>query len=101
MAVALRWRTGLQNRQRDEVMRDILQTAMGPGAGISKIMFYACLSHSQATAYLLQMIQDGLVMNDVELGKRYYRTTPKGVEYLAVLNSMCELLRMETKTSQI
>jgi predicted transcriptional regulator len=82
-------------------MRDVLQTAMGPGAGISKIMFYACLSHSQATAYLSQMIEDGLMVNDIEQGKRYYRTTPKGVEYLAALNSMCELLQMETKVQQI
>ena len=82
-------------------MRDVLQTAMGPGAGISKIMFYACLSHSQATAYLSHMMEDGLVVNDVEQGKRYYRTTPKGVEYLAALNNMCELLHVETRTSQM
>lgn len=82
-------------------MRDMLQTAMGPGAGISKIMFWACLGHSQATAYLSQMIEDGLIINDIEQGKRYYRTMPKGVEYLAALNSVCELLRMETRTSQM
>ncbi|MEW6604859.1 MAG: winged helix-turn-helix domain-containing protein [Thermoproteota archaeon] len=91
----------MRNRQRDEVTRDVLQTAMGPGAGVSKIMFCACLSHSQAMAYLLQMIEDGLIVNDFEHGKRYYRTTPKGVEYLAALNSIYELLRMETKMSQM
>lgn len=87
----------MRNRQRDEVTRDILQTAMGTGAGISRIMFSACLSHSQATGYLSQMIEDGLVINDIEQGKRFYRTTPKGVQYLAALNSMCELLQIETK----
>ena len=91
----------MRNRQRDEVMRDVLQTAMGSGAGISRIMFSACLSHSQATGYLSQMIEDGLVVNDVEQGKRYYRTTPKGVEYLAALNRMYELLQMETKVPEI
>ncbi len=100
-AIAIEWRTDLQNRQRDEVTRDVLQTAMGPGAGISRIMFSACLSHSQATVYLSHMMEVGLVVNDVERGKRYYRTTPKGVEYLAALNSMCELLQMDTRTSQI
>jgi predicted transcriptional regulator len=55
----------MRNRQRDEVMRDMLQTAMGPGAGISRIMFSACLSHSQATGYLPQMMEDGHVINDV------------------------------------
>jgi predicted transcriptional regulator len=85
----------MRNRQRDEVMRGILQTAMGPGAGISRIMFSACLSHAQATAYLSQMIGDGMVVNDVERGKRHYRTTPKGMEYLAGLNRMCKMLQME------
>lgn len=87
----------MRNRQRDEVVRDILHTAMGDGAGISKVMFYACLSHSQATAYLSQLVGDGLLINDVELGKKYYRTTPRGVQYLLGLNSMCEMLHMQTK----
>jgi predicted transcriptional regulator len=60
-------------------------------------MFSACLSHSQATGILSQMIEDGLVVNDLEQGKRYYHTTQKVVEYLAGLNGICELLHMETK----
>jgi len=87
----------MQNRQRDEVMRDVPQTAMGRGTVISRIMFSACLSHSQATGYLSQIIEDGLVVNHVEMGKRHYRTPPKGMQYLAALNSMCEMLQMETK----
>jgi predicted transcriptional regulator len=43
------------------------------------------------------MIRDGLVISDVEQGRGHYRTTPKGMEYLAALNSMCELLQIETK----
>jgi predicted transcriptional regulator len=82
-------------------MKDVLQTAMGQGAGISRIMFSACLSHSQATGYLSQMIRDGLVVNDLEMGRRHYRTTSKGMEYLAGLNSMCKLLQMETKIVQV
>lgn len=61
-------------------MRDVLQTAMGQGAGISRIMFCACLSHSQAMAYLSYVTEEGLVMNDIAQDKRYYRTTPKGVD---------------------
>lgn len=81
-------------------MRDVLQSAMGSSAGILEIMFSACLSHSGVT-YLSQMMEDGLMANDIEQGKRYYRTTPKGVEYLAAFNSMCELLQLETRMSQI
>jgi predicted transcriptional regulator len=63
-------------------------------------MFFACLSHSQATAYLLQRMQGGLVANDVERGNTYYRTTPRGVEYLSALNMMCEVLQTETKAPE-
>ena len=81
-------------------MREVLQTAIRPGVDITRIMFCACLSHSQAMAYLSQMFWPYMT-NDVEHGKSYYRTTPKGVEYLATLNNMYELLQMETKTLQI
>jgi predicted transcriptional regulator len=79
-------------------MREVLQTVMGQGAGISKIMFYAYLTHSQATAWLSRMVEDGLVVNDVKRGKRFYRTTPKGVEYLKVLKNACEPSHMEIRT---
>ena len=87
----------MQNRQRDEVIRDILQTAMGEGSGISRVMFCACLSHAQATGYLGQLIEDGFIVNDIERGKRHYRTTPKGVEYLSGLNMMYELLPLQAR----
>ena len=41
------------------------------------------------------------MVNDLEMGRRHYRTTPKGMEYLAGLDSMCELLQMETKIVQV
>jgi hypothetical protein len=47
------------------------------------------------------MMEDRLVMNDVEQGKRYFRTTPKWVEYLAGLNRICELLQIETRVPEI
>ncbi len=46
-------------------------------------------------------MDDGLVVNDGEQGKRFCRTTPKGVEYLAVLSMMCDLLQAETRAPEI
>lgn len=87
------------NRQRDEIIRDILTTTMGnsDGAGISVIMFRAFLSHSQAKAYLSELVEKGLVENtSTGLGKNFYRTSPKGVEYLAALNNMTEMIEVES-----
>jgi hypothetical protein len=50
---------------------------------------------------LSHKLDEWLAVSDLEQGKRCYRTTPKGDEYLAAFNSMCELLQMETRTSQI
>jgi predicted transcriptional regulator len=46
------------------------------------------------------MIEDGLAVNDVERGKRYYHTTPKGMEYLDSPNSICELLQTDKRILQ-
>jgi predicted transcriptional regulator len=87
----------LRSRKRDEVVRDILQTGMGEGTAISRVMFCACLSHSQGRAYLSQLFEDRLMENDIVQGKRHYRIAPKGVKYLAALNIMYALLRIETR----
>jgi predicted transcriptional regulator len=87
------------NRQRDEIIRDILTTAMGnsDGSGISMIMFRAFLSHSQAKAYLSELVDKGLVENtNTGLGKNFYRTSPKGVEYLAALSNITQMIGVES-----
>jgi len=47
------------------------------------------------------MLDYWLVVSDLEQGKRWYRTTPKGDEYLSAFDSMCALLQTETRRSQI
>lgn len=80
-------------------MRDVLQSAQG-GAGITKIMFHAYLTHSQAKEYTQMLMQSGLLEQDVESGSlRQFRTTPKGVEYLAAVERMSDMLAIETRRS--
>jgi predicted transcriptional regulator len=80
-------------------MRDVLQSAQG-GAGITKIMFHAYLTHSQAKEYTQMLIQSGLLELDTESGSlRQFRTTPKGVEYLAAIERMSDMLAIETRRS--
>ena len=69
----------MRNRKKDEIMRDILQTAQG-GAGITKIMFHAYLTHGQAKEYSQVLIDSGLLELDAESGSmKQYRTTHKGL----------------------
>ena len=87
----------MRNRQKDEIMRDILCSAQG-GAGVTKIMFHAYLTHSQAEEYTQSLIRLGLLEQDVEAGSlRQFRTTPKGVEYLGAIERMSGMLAIETR----
>ena len=87
----------MRNRQKDEIMRDVLYSSQG-GAGITKIMFHAYLTHSQAKEYTQMLIKNNLLEQDVESGSlRQYRTTPKGMEYLAVAENISDMLSIETR----
>ena len=89
----------MRNRQKDEIMRDILQTAQG-GAGITKIMFHAYLTHGQAKEYSQLLLESGLLELDSESGSmKQYRTTHKGIEYLAAIERMSEMLPISTRRS--
>jgi predicted transcriptional regulator len=84
----------MQNRQKDEILRDILTVCNG-GAPITKVMFHAYITHGQAKAYLQHLITSELVEHD-PLDRRYY-ATPKGMEYLNVVGRMAELFPVATK----
>lgn len=86
----------MQNRQKDEMTRDILTVSNG-GAMISHIMFKAYTSHAQAKSYLGELIENGLIEYDVL--DRTYHTTTKGLEYLQAMERISEMLCMSTRRS--
>jgi len=87
----------MRNRQKDEITRDVLYSAQG-GAGITKIMFHAYLTHSQAKEYTQMLMQNDLLEQDIEAASlRQFRTTPKGIEYLAAVEKMSDMLAIETR----
>ena len=78
-------------------MRDILQTAQG-GAGITKIMFHAYLTHGQAKEYSQHLLESGLLELDGDSSSmKQYRTTHKGIEYLAAIETMSDMLPIATR----
>jgi|SRR5581483_5293361 len=86
----------MQNRQKDEMIRDILTVANG-GAAITQIMFKAYTSHAQAKSYLGELIQNAFIEYDGL--DRKYRTTSKGLEYLQAVDRMSEMLTVNTRRS--
>jgi predicted transcriptional regulator len=86
----------MRNRQKDELVRDIMSVCNG-GAQITKVMFHAYMTHAQVKSYLAELINRGLVSYDSLT--RLYSTTSKGIEYLATIERMGELLPIATRRS--
>ncbi|HKU49806.1 MAG TPA: winged helix-turn-helix domain-containing protein [Nitrososphaera sp.] len=84
----------MQNRQKDELVRDIMSVCNG-GAQITKVMFHAYMTHGQVKSYLAELIDKGLVTYDSLT--RLYNTTSRGIDYLATFERMAELLPVATK----
>jgi predicted transcriptional regulator len=86
----------MQNRQKDEMTRDILTVTNG-GAIISHIMFKAYTSHAQAKSYLGELIENGMIEFDAL--DRKYRTTMKGIEYVQAMERVSDMLAISTRRS--
>lgn len=87
----------MKNRQKDEIIRHILTVCNGiEGKGIARIMLHAYITHQQAKSYLAELVDKGLIENNT-FSSKFYRTSSKGIEYLAALDRMSELLPIETR----
>jgi|SRR5581483_325021 len=85
----------MQNRQKDEIIRDILTVCNG-GTTITRVMFHAYITHAQAKSYLGELMEKGLIETDM-FNSKQYRSTAKGLACLAGLETMSELLPIETR----
>ncbi|MGH9877303.1 MAG: winged helix-turn-helix domain-containing protein [Nitrososphaerales archaeon] len=87
-------RNRMQNRQKDELLRDVVSSANG-GAGISQIMFRAFITHGQAKGFLAELTRMDMVQYDAP--ERVYRTTQKGLKYLHHFNQISDMLQIQTR----
>jgi predicted transcriptional regulator len=62
-------------------------------------MFHTYITHAQAKAYLSELIQVRLIEDDPFVSK--YVTTSKGLEYLATLDTMNQMLSIETRRARL
>jgi predicted transcriptional regulator len=68
----------MKYRSRTEITSHILQAANG-GTTKTKVMYRAYLSYAQLKEYLPNLIENGLLANDVA---GVYKTTSKGIKFL-------------------
>ncbi len=78
----------MKYRSRTEIVGMILESANG-GTSKSKIMYKAFLSFAQLEEYLALLLENDLL--EYEEGRRFYRTTEKGMHLLKIYNQMDEL----------
>lgn len=87
----------LRNRDRTEIIRDILQTTRDEGVGVrkTKIMYSVFLSHGQVKDHLNVLIDNDLLDHDI--ANRKFRITEKGLSFLKLCNHIGDLAK-EGKT---
>ena len=79
------------NRGKIQIMGDVLALA---SSGIKKthIMYKANLSYEQVHLYLTEMMEKGLVMQDVSSDGVIYRATEMGREFLVHYTHLAEFI---------
>ncbi|HKU48585.1 MAG TPA: winged helix-turn-helix domain-containing protein [Nitrososphaera sp.] len=88
----------MHNRQKDEIIRDILTVCNG-GAILTKVMFHACLTHEQATSYLQLLAINGFIERATT--EKTFHITAKGREYVLMMERLTDLLPMVKRRGQL
>lgn len=86
----------MKYRSRTEIVSHILDAANG-GTTKTKIMYKAFLSYSQLKEYLLLLVENDLLLNEVDGS---YRTTEKGIKFLATTRQLGELFDIHSSPAQ-
>jgi predicted transcriptional regulator len=79
----------MKYRSRTDIVKLILEAANG-GSNQSKIMYKAFLSYAQLKEYFTILIENELLEYDE--GRRFYRTTEKGIRLLQITNQFDEMI---------
>jgi predicted transcriptional regulator len=90
-----------ERRDRLHIMAEIIE-ATKEGQLKTRIMYSANLSFSQVNEYLSFLTERGFLRVYVENGKKFYKTTAKGNQYIENYREISNLLRtikpFETET---
>ena len=83
-----------ERRDRLNIMAEIMEAAKGRQLK-TRIMYSVNLSFSQVNGYLSFLTERGFVRVQMENGKKFYETTPKGNIYIENYREMLKLLKTQ------
>jgi predicted transcriptional regulator len=78
-----------KDRDRVDIISQILEIANGSDTKKTKIMSKAFLSHQQLNQYLGVLTKGELLRYDLDM--QTFKTTPKGLQFLDTLNQMDQM----------
>jgi predicted transcriptional regulator len=89
----------MQDRDRTEIIRQILDIANDAGEGITqtKLMYKALLSYKQLKEYLTLLIENDLLRHDSLT--HTYKTTEKGFRLLQFYNQLDDMMKKVSQPS--
>ena len=79
----------MKNRSRINILSSILESAIGGETRI-KIMYKSYLSYAQLREYLSILLKSSLL--EYEEGREIYRTTKKGLRYMATCEKIDKMV---------
>lgn len=89
----------MAGRNRIKIISQILETANGGVTTKIKIMYRTNLSYAQLKGYLITLIDKNLLHHD--LATNTFRTTEKGLRFLAIYNKLDDVLRTEARITNL
>ncbi len=80
----------MKNRDRNEIIAQILESTNGDRVRLTKIMYDVYLSHRLTKEYVRLLIENGLM--EYLDGERTFKTTDKGMNFLRIHHKVKELI---------
>ncbi len=84
---------GMKTRTRIDIISQILETANGGVTTKIKIMYRTNLSYAQLKGYLMTLSDKDLLRYDLDTNT--FKTTEKGLRFLAIYNKLDNVIREE------
>jgi predicted transcriptional regulator len=81
---------------REQIVRDVSDTAMGDGVAITRIMSKVGLTTLQTKDYIISMISKRLLHKEIKekSGKLCYKSASRGILYLRMTGAVPDLFRI-------
>lgn len=83
-------------RTETDIIANVLSIALHDSQTKTHIMWKAALSYYQVQAYLEYLLKTGLLRKNESRGRKRFKTTERGKEFIARYEALKELMKIET-----